>query len=311
MPTAATVLGQGETDSQAPFFLPDGRHFLYRAITGPAGGPIYLASLDSAERKLLLNADSANVLYTQGHLLFLRETTLMAQPFDARRLVLTGEAFPIAEQIQTSKRHCPPYGVFSASENGVLAYQTGTAAAAPNSCGLTAPASRSAYLEIRLHTATLSFLQTVSGLPSAFQISRGRGGTSGFTTWRAASGRVLRSTRQTQLTSIWSPDGSRVVFNSRRKGHLDLYQKASSGAGTEEVLLEDNLDKYPLSWSPDGRFILYSSTGGPTGDDLFVLPLSGDRKPVPFLKTQFNEYCRSILSRRPVGRVRFRRVWQN
>ena len=66
-----------------------------------SGGPIYLASLDSADRKLLLNADSTNVLYSQGHLLFLRETTLMAQPFDARRLVLTGDAFPIAEQIQT------------------------------------------------------------------------------------------------------------------------------------------------------------------------------------------------------------------
>ena len=59
------------------------------------------------------------------------------------------------------------------------------------------------------------------------------------------------------LASIWSPDGSRIVFNSNRKGHLDLYQKASSGAGTEEVLLEDNLEKDPVSWSPDGRFILY------------------------------------------------------
>ena len=50
-----------------------------------------------------------------------------------------------------------------------------------------------------------------------------------------------------------------MVFNSSRKGHFDLYQKASSGAGTEEVLLEDNLDKHPMSWSPDGRFILYVS----------------------------------------------------
>ena len=90
--------------------------------------------------------------------------------------------------------------------------------------------------------------------------------------------------------SIWSPDGSRLVFNSRRKGHLDLYQKASSGAGAEEVLLEDNLDKFPLSWSPDGRFLLYSSARCKTGSHLFVLPLFGDRKPVPFLQTPFNEY---------------------
>jgi Tol biopolymer transport system component len=71
---------------------------------------------------------------------------------------------------------------------------------------------------------------------------------------------------------------------------LDLYQKASNGAGAEEVLLEDNLDKTPLSWSSDGRFILYLTSGGPTGNDLFVLPLFGDRKPFPFLQTQFNDY---------------------
>ena len=110
-----------------PFFLPDGQHFLYRASTGPGGGPIYVGSLDSAERKLLLNADSSNVVYSQGYLLFLRETTLMAQPFDARRLVLTGDAFPIAEKIRDSGT-ANPAGVFSASENGVLVYQTGTAA---------------------------------------------------------------------------------------------------------------------------------------------------------------------------------------
>jgi hypothetical protein len=128
VPTAATVLTQGETAHMRPSFLPDGRHFLYRAVTGLGGGPIYLASLDSAERKLLLNADSQNVLYSRGHLLFLRETTLMAEPFDPRRLVLTGDAFPIAEQVQTTGTN-PPYGVFSASENGVLAYEAGSAAA--------------------------------------------------------------------------------------------------------------------------------------------------------------------------------------
>ena len=93
------------------------------------------------------------------------------------------------------------------------------------------------------------------------------------------------------LSSIWSPDGSHIVFNSRRKGHLDLYQKASNGSGAEELLLENNFDKYPNSWSPDGRYILYSSNeaGNVAAEDLFVLPLSGDRKPIPFLNTKFDE----------------------
>ena len=90
-------------------------------------------------------------------------------------------------------------------------------------------------------------------------------------------------------TSVWSPDGSQIIFASGRKGrgHMDLYRKASSGAGTDEVLLEDDAVKFPDSWSPDGKFILYLVSG--TKTDLFVLPLSGDRKPFPFLPARFNE----------------------
>jgi Tol biopolymer transport system component len=92
-----------------------------------------------------------------------------------------------------------------------------------------------------------------------------------------------------ELTSIWSPDGTRVAFNSRRKGHLDLYKKASSGAGTEEILLEDPSDKVPNGWSADGRFVLFTSIVQQTGAaELWVLPLFGDRKPYPFMRGPFN-----------------------
>ena len=92
-----------------------------------------------------------------------------------------------------------------------------------------------------------------------------------------------------EFASTWSPDGKRLVFNSRRNGHLDLFQKALTSAGTEEVLFADGLDKSPLSWSRDGRFILYTAVGATTGSDLYVLPLSGDRKPITFVQTPFNE----------------------
>jgi eukaryotic-like serine/threonine-protein kinase len=289
VPTAATTLGRGEFGHVRPFFLPDGRHFLYRVHTNVSevGGPLYLASLDSAEHKLLLNVDSSNVLYTQGHLLFLRETTLMAQPFDAQRLVLTGEALPIAEQIQT--QNSPPSGVFSASGNGVLAYQTGTADGSQlvwfdrSGKQIGVLGDSAAYSDLAL---------SPDGKRASVSIPNQAG--KGRDIWLYDVARGLR-TRFTfgpadQAGSLWSPDGSRIVFTSNRKGHFDLYQKASSGAGAEEVLLEDNLNKYPLSWSPDGRFILYGSKGGPTLNGLlFVLPLFGDRKPLPFLQTQFNE----------------------
>src|SRR5207245_8330973 len=89
---------------------------------------------------------------------------------------------------------------------------------------------------------------------------------------------------------VWSPDGSRVVFMSNRKGSFNLYWKLSSGAGADELLLESDQNKAPLDWSSDGRFLLFRSAGPNTLDtDLWVLPVSGDKKPFPFLKTPFEE----------------------
>jgi Tol biopolymer transport system component len=288
VPNAATVLTEGETAHRRPYFLPDGRHFLYRSVTSSGvGGPIYVASLDSAERKLILNADSANVAYSRGHLLFLRETTLMAQPFDTQRLALTGEAFPIAEEILRSVT-TPPYGFFSASENGLLAYQTGSASAGYQLLWLDrtgkqlgALGDQALYGDLELSPdgkrTSVATVDQVGQVRDIWLYDVGRGLRTRFTFGPGAA-----------FTSIWSPDGSRIVFSAFRKGHLDLYQKSSSGAGAEEVLLEDNHDKIPVSWSPDGRFILFR-TVGTAARELFILPLSGDRKPVPFLNTKFNE----------------------
>jgi serine/threonine protein kinase/Tol biopolymer transport system component len=296
-PTAATVLGQGENAHRRPFFLPDGRHFLYTAAhTGAASGlSIYVASLDLAERKLLSTTDANNVLYSQGHLLFVRETTLMAQPFDLQRLELTGDAFPIAEQIQRSPT-APSNGFFSASENGVLAYQTGAGASGSQLTWFDRAGKQVATLGDAAAYGDLEL--SPDGRRASVSLLVGSGARD---IWLYDLQRGLR-TRFTfdvvnEFSSIWSPDGSRVIFSSIRKGAFDLYQKPSGGAGAEELLFEDKLNKWPVSWSPDGRSILFRSTGGPTGDDLFILPLSGDPsagpgqgpKPSPFLNSQFNE----------------------
>jgi Tol biopolymer transport system component len=289
VPAAATVLVQGELGHIRPSFLPDGRHFLYSTIAPRpgSGGPIYLGSLDSSERKLLLNATSANALYAQGNLLFLRETTLVAQPFDAGRMALSGDASPIADQIRISGS-MQPYAYFSASENGALAYQMGVETASSQLVWFDRAGMQTgvlgdpaAYTDIEL---------SPDGKRASVSIpDEGKG----RNIWIYDVARGLR-TRFTfdpadQFTAIWSPDGARIVFNSRRKGSLDLYQKPASGAGNEEVLLEDNVDKFPASWSPDGKSVLYVSSGPSRSNDLFVLPLTGDRKPAPFLQTQFSE----------------------
>jgi Tol biopolymer transport system component/tRNA A-37 threonylcarbamoyl transferase component Bud32 len=289
-PTAASVLGTGELGHIRPNLLPDGRHFLYSTI-GPhpgSGGPIYLGSLDSPERKLLFNATSANAVYSQGFLLFLRETTLVAQPFDARRLTLTGDAFPIAEHIRTSTS-TQPYAYFSASPNGALAFQTGSTSANLRLLWFDRTGKQIGVLGDP--AAYLSLELSPDGARASVSIPDEAG--KGRDIWIYDVARGLR-TRFTfdpadEVDSVWSPDGSRIVFDSRRKSSFDLYQKASNGGGSEEILLGDNLDKSPESWSPDGRFILYSSSSASRNNDLFVLPLSGDRKPFPLMQNRFNE----------------------
>ena len=88
---------------------------------------------------------------------------------------------------------------------------------------------------------------------------------------------------------IWSPDGSRIVFTSSRNGSWDLYQKAASGTAQEELLLKSNDGKFPTDWSRDGRFIAYNRAGPEGETDVWVLPLFGDRKPIPFVQSEFQE----------------------
>ena len=91
------------------------------------------------------------------------------------------------------------------------------------------------------------------------------------------------------MAPVWSPDDQQIAFSSsRRGGSLELFIKSSANIGNEDVLLADGSDKYPLSFSPDGKFLLYQVTR-PAPQDLWILPMSGDRKPFPFLATPANE----------------------
>jgi hypothetical protein len=104
---------------------------------------------------------------------------------------------------------------------------------------------------------------------------------------RGASSRL--TTGASNLDPRWSPDGRRIVFRSNRAGAYDLYVKDAGGISNEELLLKSANWKHPLDWSRDGRFLLYAENDPSTKFDLWILPLAGDRKPVSFLKTEFNE----------------------
>jgi serine/threonine protein kinase/Tol biopolymer transport system component len=276
-----------------PQFLPDGRHFLYlargpgAAVESGAAG-IYVSSLDGKESKLVVRAVSS-MAYASGYLLFVREGTLMAQPFDARRLTTTGDAFPVAEQIGFD----PAYslGAFSVSENGVLAYLPG--GAVQSNLKLTWVDRSGKELSVLGDFANY-FESSISpdGKKVAVNIYDAPSQSSNIWIYDAARGLRTRFTFDASLNRfpVWSADGSRIVFTSNRKGHYDLYVKPSGGAGTEELLVTTGLQLLANDWSRDDRFLLYESNGDPkTGADLWVLPLTGERKPFPFLQTPFTE----------------------
>jgi Tol biopolymer transport system component len=283
-PSPATTLADNETGHARPSFLPDGRHFVYRATTaGAQRAPAFVTALDSTERTQLMDVESTNVVYSKGHLLFLRETTLMAQPFDPDALTLTGDAFPVVEQVQTFGS--PAYGFFSATDSGVLVYQAGVAAGTPQLMWIDrAGKSRkvgnpAGYSDLALSPdarRTAAALAQQGANEDVWLLDMDRDGLATRLTFDAAM----------DIAPLWSRDGSRLVFASNRKGlYFDIYQKASSGTGAEELLFADTRNKVPTSWSSDGRFVLYTAGG----IDVWVLPLSGDRKPFPFLQSRFTE----------------------
>ncbi len=291
-PTEITHLAQsqGGFSHRWPTFLPGGRHFLYWAgnpfATNAPNTGIFVGALDSSEQKFLVQAES-NALYAPpGYLLYLREQTLMAQPFDAGSLKLKGDAFPVGEHVSSPQAF--RLGLFTVSPNGLLVYQTGQGVSAQflwvdahgNKVGTVGEAGNQVFPRLSPNGARLAYVtqDPQSKNVDIWIMDLARGVRTRFTFDPAAD-----------LSPVWSPDGSRIVFNSARKGRYDLYVKDASGAASEELLYESNGEKTPSDWSRDRRYVAFDVQDPKTKYDIWVLPMSGDKKPIPFLQTPFNE----------------------
>jgi serine/threonine protein kinase/Tol biopolymer transport system component len=300
VPTAVTVLDTkvGEVSHRYPSFLPDGRHFLYEAQVGGGGTQYkhFVGSLDSKKRARLTIESGSNSVYSPpGYLLFVQGGTLRAQPFDPRGLRTTGEAFSLADLVQVGS--IIGLGSYSVSENGLLAYAGGAAVQLSRLVWLDRAGREietvgtpAAYWDPRLS-------HDGRRLAVAVEDSRGNSDIWIHDLSRKISSRFTFDP-DSDVAPIWSPDDSRIVFSSYRRGPGDLYQKVSTGAGSEELLLATPQRKIPSDWSPDSRWLAFHANVPKMNWNTLVLSLP-DRKPSVYLETPFAEFG-SVFS--PDGR---------
>jgi Tol biopolymer transport system component len=277
-----------QTSHRWPDFLPDGRHFLYwvRSADEQNQG-VYVGSLDarpeSQEDRRLLGTPSNALYAAPGYLLFERDRTLMAQTFDARGLQLLGEPLVIASEISSPQINQMSLSV---SATGLLAYDSGDATRqlvwfnrAGSRVGLVGGSENAEEPQLSPDENHVVFYRLDP---------QNRAGDIWLVELRRGTASRLTTQPSYEWRPTWSPDGRRIVFASNRTGSMNLYQRSLSG-GADQVLLQSSNRLSPTDWSRDGRLIVYGELDPKTQEDLWVLPLDGDRKPFPFLRTEFNE----------------------
>ena len=282
---------KGEFVHTWPTFLPDGTHFLYFRSGPPDVEGMYVGSLsvtakDQSRQRVL--ATSVPGVYANGCVFFVRAGTLMAQPFDARRLELQGAPVPVAQNVHTTWYST---GVFAASGSGVLAYLT---APVPGTFQLTWMDRQGKALGAIGPPEKDTWLVRLSPDGKRAVVKDAPYGVPGdLWTLDVATGRRTRLTfhKEVHSAGVWSADSTRIAYSA---GHLGdtLCEKDASGVGDEKKLFTDpGLRLYPTSWSRDDRFLLYHTENArSTGADQWVLSMS-DRKPHLLLGETFNEWA--------------------
>ncbi len=300
---AVTTLDAQETGHFWPDFLPDGQHFLYLAWSGQtANRAVFVGKLDSKDRTKIPGIASNAVYAAPGYIVFHRESSVFAQPFDPSQLALRGKEFHIAGEVASSPAN--GRGNFDASQTGALLYFQGAAVAAAGRgqvvrgaqwggmdrtgklLGLVGEPGSYGDWDLSPDGKLIAVTREVEGSPGAdiCVIDWQRAGVA----WR------LTMDPADDINPVWAPDGKHIAFTSYRKGNADIYViENGSGVGKEIPLLESASDELVEDWSEDGKYIAYL-TGPDNFKDIYALPLDGakraaDKKPFLVVEGKFQK----------------------
>ena len=255
-PALSLASSRHETGQLWPQFMPDGKHFIYFSLSATAGG-IYAGTLGSTQTKQILPIDARATFATPGHLLFLRQQTLMAQPFDSSRLQLEGSAVPIAEGVGS-------VGAFgganwSVSANGVLVYR------AANSGDSTITLFDRSGKRLRTIGPPGQYAQiSLSPDGKRLAIDRKDNAANSYDLWilELATGIMSRLTFDpaNERDATWSPDSRQIVFDSDRTGQKLLY-RTTVGSGVENLLYQSAEQEIPEVWLKNGAILFGNFQG--------------------------------------------------
>ena len=273
-------LSRQEGSHRWPYFLPDGRHFLYVIRSGLADQQgVYVGSLDGKIKKRLFPGDTAAAYASPGYVLYLDGYALLAQAFETERFELSGQPFVLAEKVGHSSIGDSSMSV---SSSGMLAYSGPTLRPGRltwfdregKPAGTVA--QEGDYVDFRLspdeNRVAASLVNPKSADVNIWLSDISRGSTS-----RLTSGRL-------NLGAVWSPDGAKVAYRKAPKGTVEIYQISASGGGKDELLLGEELQRTvlpeynsaePTDWSSDGRHLLYSIATSNTQLWLFTFSAAG------------------------------------
>ncbi len=279
-----------EVNHRWPYFLPDGRHFLFfRYRTGLSRKPIWLGSLDSKDQKQILESASMVQFAPPDYLIYVRERVLIAQRIDLKHMEMKDGTLSLAEDVQAEGENgITGRAAFSVSASGVLVYRAGEPSITQifsydrkgKTLGTFGPPGIYDEPSLSADGKFVALTNEVLGTGRNIWV---------FDLTRGTQSRLTFDPSEDDGTPLWTPDGSRIVFTSNRSGYSDIYWKPSNGGAKEELLYASAANKYADDISPDGRYLLFENqyVGG-QHIQLWVLPLSGELKPWLYLQSDFD-----------------------
>ncbi len=274
-----------EASHRFPEFLPDGNHFLFWVIGTPEAQGVCVGSLAKQDHHRLLLADGPQTLMPPATILFSRESVLYAQRIDPERLTLSGDKVTVASGVSINRVEARRV---TASDDGLIAYRPDSSVRRQvtwvdrsgktiETVGEPMVGLRTGELSPDGRTLVITTLRGDAGDPEMSLVDMSRGTLTRLTTAHGFAGH-------------WSPDGTRFAFGATLSGIIDLYAKVVGSNSPDELVYASKEAKNLSDWSPDGKYLLYSSQSPETARDVWAVPVSGsDRKPVPVAHTAAEE----------------------